>query len=100
MFRSSGAKPTTATVQPAAEAKIKLIALDSVRVQVENGDRTVLFQGQMVRGEMREFPPVRINVWATARDAIEFEFKGNRYSTGQTGRDWVGFDPTVIKSSP
>jgi cytoskeleton protein RodZ len=97
LVRSGGAKPTATVQPPVAEAKIKLIALDTVRVQVETMDRAILFQGQMVRGETHEFPAVRLNVWATAREAIDFEYKGTIHHTGQTGRDWVGFDPAVIK---
>jgi hypothetical protein len=88
---TSGGTRTEATGPAADEPRIVLIALDTVSVTlVQESDRTVLFEGTLVRNESRSFPKRgTLLLTASALENIEIEMHGRRFPTNMTGRDRV-----------
>jgi len=93
---SEHAAPVTAAVTtPVPEATVAVIATDPVRVKVvrqSNGEE--LFQGQMEKGERREFPNVPLWVTATALESVRLEYKGKQFMIQKKGYDRVAIDAT------
>ena len=78
---------------PAVDASVAVIALDPVRVKVaRQSDGTELFQGQLEKGERREFPNVPLWITATALESIHLEFKGKQFMIPRKGYDRVSVD--------
>jgi cytoskeleton protein RodZ len=84
-----------AVVAPASDPTVTVIATDPVRVKVvrqSNGEE--LFQGQMEKGERREFPNVPLWVTATALESVRLEYKGKEFMIQAKGYNRVPVDAT------
>ena len=87
------APAVTVAAAPVPEATLGVIALDPVRVKVaRQSDGTELFQGQLEKGERREFPNVPLWITATALESIHLEYRGKQFMIPRKGYDRVSVD--------
>jgi len=92
--RAAAPAPAVAAA-PEPEALVTVIATDPVRVKVvRQSNNEELFQGQMEKGERREFPNVPLWVTATALESVRLEYKGKQFKMQKTGYDRVPIDAT------
>ena len=89
----SAAAELAETQAPAPATAVAIVASEAVRIKVvRKSDGMELFQGALQSGERKEFPNVPLFLTASDQAAVEIEYKGRRYPTGDTGHERIQFD--------
>jgi cytoskeleton protein RodZ len=93
----SRAQPEQAEASVPA-ANVTVIATDTVKIKVvKKSDGSQIFQGELQRGERRDYPNVPLFLTASELGSVQIEYKGRVYPTGHTGHDRIQFDFSNVR---